>query len=73
MDLNINSTLKLNNGVDIPIIGLGTWTLTGKGAYYSVLYALEAGYRLIDTAAFYGNERKIGEAVNFAPFFAAYS
>lgn len=66
MDLNINSTLKLNNGIDIPIIGLGTWTLTGKGAYYSVLHALEAGYRLIDTAAMYGNERKIGEAVKAA-------
>jgi len=63
MDLDINSTLKLNNGVNIPLIGLGTWTLTGKGAYYSVLHALEAGYRLIDTAAMYGNERKIGEAI----------
>ena len=66
MGLNINSTLKLNNGIDIPIIGLGTWTLTGKGAYYSVLHALEAGYKLIDTATMYGNERKIGEAVKDA-------
>ncbi len=63
MDLNINSTLKLNNGIDIPIIGLGTWALTGKNVYNSVLYSLEVGYRLIDTAAMYGNERKIGEAV----------
>ena len=66
MDLNINSTLKLNNGIEIPIIGLGTWALTGKNAYNSVLHALEAGYRLIDTAAMYGNERKIGEAVKDA-------
>jgi diketogulonate reductase-like aldo/keto reductase len=63
MELNISSTLKLNNGVDIPIIGLGTWILTGKRAYYAVLMALEAGYRLIDTAAMYDNERKIGEAI----------
>ena len=63
MDFNVNSTLKLNNGVDIPIIGLGTWTLTGKDAYNAVLIALQAGYRLIDTAMMYGNERKIGEAV----------
>ena len=64
MDFNVNSTLKLNNGVDIPIIGLGTWTLTGKDAYNAVLIALQAGYRLIDTAMMYGNERNIGEAVN---------
>ncbi|MFW9898633.1 MAG: aldo/keto reductase [Candidatus Thorarchaeota archaeon] len=63
MELNIGSTLKLNNGVDIPIIGLGTWVLTGKRAYHAVLMALEAGYRLIDTAAMYDNERKIGEAI----------
>ena len=63
MEMNISSTLKLNNGVDIPILGLGTWILTGKRAYYAVLMALEAGYRLIDTAAMYGNERKIGEAI----------
>ncbi|MFX1340739.1 MAG: aldo/keto reductase [Promethearchaeota archaeon] len=66
MDLKVNSTLKLNNGIDIPIIGLGSWTLTGKAAYDSVLYALEAGYRLIDTATMYGNERKIGEALKDA-------
>ena len=66
MNLNINSNLKLNNGLDIPIIGLGTWALTGKNAYKSVLNALEAGYRLIDTAAMYGNEREIGEAVKDA-------
>ena len=63
MDLNIYSTLKLNNGVDIPLIGLGTWRLKGKGAYNSVLHALEAGYRLIDTATAYENERKIGKAI----------
>jgi diketogulonate reductase-like aldo/keto reductase len=63
MDLTINSTLKLNNDVDIPIIGLGTWTLSGRGAYDAVLIALDGGYRLIDTAMMYGNERIIGDAV----------
>ncbi len=64
MDLNINSTLKLINGIEIPILGLGTWMLTGNGAYQSVKWALESGYRLIDTATIYGNERKVGQAIN---------
>ena len=66
MNLHINSTLKLNNGLNIPIIGLGTWALTGNNAYNSVLNALDVGYKLIDTAAMYDNERKIGEAVRDA-------
>lgn len=63
MDLNIDSTLKLNNGIDIPIIGLGTLGLMGRAAYRSVLWALQAGYKLIDTASIYGNERNIGQAL----------
>ncbi len=69
MEFTINSKIELKNGiktgssVEIPIIGLGTWILSGKQAYQSVLWALEAGYRLIDTATIYGNERKIGDAI----------
>lgn len=63
MDLNINSTQILNNGVKIPRLGLGTWDLRGKEAYQAVLWSLNLGYRLIDTASFYGNENEIGEAV----------
>jgi diketogulonate reductase-like aldo/keto reductase len=63
MDLNINSTQILNNGVKIPCLGLGTWDLRGKEAYQAVLWSLNLGYRLIDTASFYGNENEIGEAV----------
>ena len=63
IDLDITSTVKLNNDIDIPILGLGTWTLNGNNAYQAVLWALEAGYRLIDTATIYGNERKIGQAI----------
>ena len=54
---------KLNNKINIPAIGLGTWELTGSSAKESVLNALEIGYRLIDTATIYGNEVEIGKAI----------
>ncbi|MBY8986375.1 MAG: aldo/keto reductase [Candidatus Lokiarchaeota archaeon] len=63
MDLNINSTQKLNNGVEIPLLGLGTWDLRGRDAYKAVLWSLDLGYRLIDTASFYRNEKEVGEAL----------
>ncbi|MEJ2250450.1 MAG: aldo/keto reductase [Candidatus Lokiarchaeota archaeon] len=63
MDLNFNKKWKLNNGVKIPCFGLGTWRLSGSTAKQAVIWALEKGYRLIDTAAFYGNEREIGEGI----------
>ncbi len=63
LNITLNSTLELNNGVKIPIIGFGTWMLSGNGAYKSVRWALESGYRLIDTATIYDNERKVGQAL----------
>ena len=54
--------IKLNNGVEIPPIGLGTWEITGPKAKESVLNALECGYRLLDTAMIYRNEEQVGEA-----------
>ncbi|TFF69451.1 MAG: aldo/keto reductase [Promethearchaeota archaeon] len=63
MTLKIDTQIELNNGVQIPIIGLGTWVLNGKEAYNAVSWALEMDYRLIDTATIYGNERKVGEAI----------
>lgn len=51
------------NGADIPAIGLGTWQLRGDAAIRSVTWALDAGYRHIDTAAMYGNEAEVGEAI----------
>lgn len=54
----------LNNSHEIPAIGFGTWqTPEGDVAYQSVLDALEAGYRHIDTAAIYGNEISVGKAI----------
>ena len=55
---------KLNNGYEIPAIGFGTWqTPDGELAEKSVLEALKAGYRHIDTAAAYGNEASVGRAL----------
>jgi diketogulonate reductase-like aldo/keto reductase len=61
--LGIDSKVELNNGVKIPLFGLGTYLTRGSRIAGIVVEALEIGYRHIDTAAFYGNEREIGEAV----------
>lgn len=62
--MNLNDTYKLSNGVEIPIIGFGTWQAeNGEIAYNSVISAIKAGYRHIDTAEGYGNEESVGRAV----------
>jgi diketogulonate reductase-like aldo/keto reductase len=60
----INSKVLLNNGIEMPVFGLGTY-LSGSSIETQdmVAYALEIGYRHIDTASFYGNENDIGEAI----------
>ena len=64
MALTIRSTVKLNNGVEMPQFGLGVWQIpAGAPTRRAVKAALEAGYRLIDTAKFYGNEADVGAAV----------
>src|SRR5215203_68067 len=57
------STLTLNNGVVMPALGLGVFQTPPDETRTAVTAALEAGYRHIDTAAAYGNERQVGEAV----------
>ena len=55
---------KLMNGISIPSVGFGTWqTPDGETAVAAVKTALEAGYRHIDTAAIYRNERSVGQAI----------
>lgn len=55
--------VKLASGYDLPVVGLGTYALRGNTCVNAVRTALESGYRLIDTASFYGNEREVGEGV----------
>ena len=54
---------ELNDGRTIPAIGFGTYPLRGREAVEAVVSAVEAGYRLVDTAVNYGNEAEVGEAV----------
>ena len=59
-------TVLLNSGYEMPIIGLGTWTLSDDEAENSVYYALQSGMRLIDTARYYGNEVGVGRGLQKA-------
>lgn len=54
---------KLNNGIKMPMLGIGTFLLSPEEAYRSVLAALRNGYRLIDTANMYNNEVSVGRAI----------
>ena len=64
MKLTLQSTRTLNNGVEIPILGFGTYRAKRGGeTVKAVKHALEVGYRHIDTAAIYGNEEDVGQAI----------
>ena len=61
---NINEKLKLNNEIEIPYLGLGTYAIRRRKEVDRAIHtAFDAGYRLIDTAAAYYNEKEIGEAI----------
>jgi diketogulonate reductase-like aldo/keto reductase len=61
---NLKDTYILSNGIRIPCVGFGTWqTPNGEIAISSVEEALKVGYRHIDTAAVYGNEKSVGTAI----------
>lgn len=55
--------LTLNNGVPMPLIGFGTFMLGGETCTEAVTAAIEIGYRMIDTAEAYGNEKEVGEGI----------
>ena len=56
-------TLTLANGVNMPLLGLGTWPMNDAEAAVAVAKALDMGYRLVDTAENYENERGVGEGI----------
>ena len=58
-----NETFELNNGVKIPKLALGTWMIDDRIVADAVKNAIKIGYRHIDTAQAYGNERGVGEGV----------
>ncbi len=59
----LNETFKLNNGVEIPKLGFGTWMISNKDTGAAVAAAIKAGYRHIDTAQAYGNEVGVSEGI----------
>ncbi len=56
-------TVTLNNGVEMPILGFGVYQIPAEDTEKAVSEALAAGYRHLDTAAAYGNEKAVGRAI----------
>ena len=63
---NFDNEVALNSGYKMPRLGLGTWTLDDDAAEECVYHAIKIGYRLIDTARYYGNEIGVGRGVRRA-------
>lgn len=61
--MDATSTIRLNSGCDMPIIGLGTWQLHNHHATDVVKQAIELGYRLVDTSGNYGNQRQVSSGI----------
>ena len=61
-----NKYVTLNNGIKMPIIGLGTWTFTNEEAEGAVYIATKNGYRLIDIAQYYGDKVGVGKGIRKA-------
>ena len=59
----LNQKIKLNNGVEIPVLGLGTWLIDNDTVCDVVANAIKLGYRHIDTAEAYGNEEGVGRGI----------
>ena len=55
--------VDLGGGLTMPMVGFGTWQLGGRPAYEAIRYALDVGYRHIDTATMYRNENEVGRAL----------
>ena len=65
-ELTLRSTLKLNDGKDIPLLSLGVWN--SSTCQKECLTALEEGYRSIDTAILYKNEEEVGVSIQSIAF-----
>lgn len=66
-DPNVVLKVKLNDGNEIPIIGIGTWQRRVDGSVYrAITAAIDNGYRYIDDAFLYHNEKEVGKAINDA-------
>jgi diketogulonate reductase-like aldo/keto reductase len=61
--VDLTSSKQLNNGVTMPFVGLGVWQADQNETVEAVKWALEVGYRHIDTAKIYGNEAAVGQGI----------
>ncbi|MET1019331.1 MAG: aldo/keto reductase, partial [Microterricola sp.] len=61
--MDLSTTLELNDGARIPVLGVGTYKIPDADTPAVIGGALAAGYRHIDTAALYGNERGVGRGI----------
>ena len=61
--INVQKTVTYHNGITVPSIGYGTYKTPLEDTAEAVFTALKLGYRHIDTAAYYGNEKAVGEGV----------
>lgn len=59
----LNETIMMNNGIQIPVIQLGTWLMNNQEARTAVQNAIDIGYRAFDTAKDYGNEKGVGKGI----------
>lgn len=66
MEKHVAACTMLNNGVSMPWLGLGVWKVKEEEVQRAVIAAIEAGYRSVDTAAIYGNEEGVGEAIRYS-------
>ena len=63
-ELKLDSRIRLHDGIEMPLFGLGVWAAEpGRETYDAVVHALKIGYRHIDTAQMYGNEKDVGDAL----------
>jgi diketogulonate reductase-like aldo/keto reductase len=63
MSSALSERLALSHGLQMPAVGLGTYEMSGRTCERAVISAIQAWYRLVDTASMYGNERQVGAAV----------
>ncbi len=63
MSTQRSPVVTIAEDVEMPLVGLGTWQASDDEVHRAVLHAFEAGYRSIDTATMYGNEKGIGRAL----------